>query len=258
MKTYKKILIAVAAVVLVAAVTVGVLYAVFAYKVPELEREKLHETPINYSQVYVVGQPPYTEKWVFDTQLGMLNYWIENHNGGNGIEFVLQLTKDGELIVLSEALPALSNADDLYGNNVKVSELSLEQLRKVNLWYDFVDEDGFNSFADVNEDELPDVSVVTFDEMLGAFDAANRSTIRMYLRFFDESQVTDAEAVLKKISDGLAQHGLAEKAVFLPQSDTFAAAADKACPEMQRAATTAEAKALFRSCTRDADPGDLP
>ena len=257
----KKILIAVGAVVLVAAVVVGILAAVFSFSrrdVPELIRENLHETPINYSQVYVVGQPPYTDDWVFDTLIGMQSYWIENHTGGNGIEFVLQQTKDGELIVLSEALPALSNADDLYGKDVKVSDLTLEELRKVNLAYDYVDKDGFQIYAGLSEDMLDDVSVVTFDELLDIFGAANRSTIRMFLRFFDESQVADMDAALQTIYAGLTAHSLAEKAVFLPQSDETAAAADKGCPELQRAATTAEAKELLKACSSGNTPDDLP
>lgn len=258
MKTYKKILIAVGALVLVAAVAAGILYAVSMHKVPELERKKMHEIPVNYSQVYIVGQPPYTDKWIFDTPIGMEYYWIENHNGGNGIEFVLQQTKDGELVVLSEALPAKSNAADLYGKDVKVADLTLAELRKVNLAYDYVDEDGIQVYAGLDEDSLEDVSVLTFDEMLDRFDAANRVTIRMYLRFFDESQIKDPEAVLKKIYDSVSARPLAERVVFLPQSKAIAAAADKACPDLQRAATTDEAKALFRACLCGKTPGDLP
>ena len=258
MKTYKKILIAVGALVLAAAIATGVLYAVFSYKTPKLERKKMHELAVNYSQVYIVGQPPYTDNWVFDTPLGMQGYWIENHTGGNGIEFVLQQTKDGELIVLSEALPAMSNAEDLYGKDVKVADLTLEEMRKINLAYDFTDEDGIQSFAGLSEDELEDVSVVTLDELIRSFDAPNRVTLRMFLRFFNESDVTDAEAALKKIYDSLSTHTLAERTVFLPQSAAFADAADKACPDLQRAATTAEAKALFRSCMLDKDPADVP
>ena len=261
MKTSKKILIAVGAVVLIAAVVIGIVIAVNAGKktpVPELELQKLHESPLYYSQVYVVGQPPYSDDFVFDTPLGMDTYWIANHTGGNGIEFVLQQTKDGELIVLSEAFPALSNAEDLYGKGVKANDLTLEELRKINLAYNYVDEDGIQSFVGISDEELKDVSVVTLEEMLKRFDTANRITARLYLRFFDESQVNDIDAALQKIYAGLQTYSLTEKVVFLPQSKASAEAADKACPEMLRAATTAEAKELVRNSTSGTVPEDLP
>lgn len=260
MKTSKKILIAVGAVVLVAAIVAGILAAVFSFKkdAPELIRENLHKTAINYSQVYVVGQPPYTDNWVFDTKLGMQNYWISTHTGGNGIEFVLQQTKDGELIVLSEALPAQSNAEDLYGKGVKAGDLTLEQLRKINLFYYFKDEDGFMSYAAEDDEALEDLTVVTLEEMFDAFDAPNRTTIRMFLRFYDELQISDMNAALQTIYAGLTAHSLAERAVFLPQSDATAAAADTACPELQRAATTAEAKDLVKACSVGNTPEPNP
>ncbi len=261
MKSSKKILIAVGAVVLVAAIVIGTVVALNARgSKPEtrLDLQKLHESPLYFSQVYVVAQPPYTNEMVFDTPLGMETYWFSNHSGGNGIEFVLQQTKDGELIVLSEALPAQSNAADLYGKNVKVSDLTLEELRKVNFAYNFTDEDGFQSYMGLSDEMIEDITVVTLDEMLDRFSAPNRYTVRMYLRFFDESQITDLEKALQTIHTGLKDRVLTNKAVFLPQSEEAAAAADKACPGMLRAATTAEAKALVRECSRDASPEKLP
>lgn len=261
MSKTKKILIAVGAVVLVAAVIVGVVIAVNANKkepVPELERTKLHESPLYYSQVYVVGQPPYSDDMVFDTPLGVETYWLAHHSGGNGIEIVLQQTKDGELIVLSEALPALSNADQLYGKDVKVADLTLDEMRKVNLAYELVDEEGFRSYVGLEDEELEEVSVLTLEELFDRFDAANRITARLYLRFYDEAQITDLNAALQTIYAGLQAHSITDKAVFLPQSDGSAAAADEACPDMLRAATTAEAKTLNRTVSRGEEPSDLP
>ena len=259
MKTSTKILIAVCAVVLVAAVVVGVLFAVSSRKpVPELNEEKLRENPISYNYAYVVGQSPYTDRWVFDTPIGLKSYWSDNHIGGNGVEVVLQQSKDGELIMLSEPFPALSNAENLYGKGVQVGDLTLEELRKVNLAYAFIDEEGYQCFAGVSDDQLERVSIVTLDDMLEFFGDTGRTNARIYLRFYDESQIADLGAALKTIYDGLTSYHIETKTVFCPQSDAAAQAADTACPDLARAATSAEAKALLRDCNADNTPDDLP
>lgn len=254
MKKIYKILIAVGAVVVAAAVILGVLYAVFMLeKTPEAEIQF-----DDYKSVYVIGQPPYTDRWVFDTQIGMSSYWNEYHSGGNGIEVVLQQSKDGELIMLSEALPAMSNADDLFGSDVKVGDLTLEELRKINLAYDFTDKDGFRSYVNLTEQQLTRVTVVTLDEMLEFFGSPGRITVKLYLRFYDESQISDINAALQKIWEGVTAHSLESNAVFLPQSDAAASAADASCPDLARAATNAEAKALYRDSKSGKPQESLP
>lgn len=258
MKKTTKILIAVGAVVLAAAVIAGILFAVSSRKVPELDKEKTNENPVFYNTVYVVGQPPYSDELVFDTQMGMNNYWSATHSGGNGVEVVLQQSKDGELIMLSEALPAMSDADDLYGEDVKVSDLTLEELRRINLYYDCTDEDGFRTYVGLTDERLARVSVVTLDEMLEFFGSPGRVTVRLFVRFYDEAQIADVGAALETVYNGLKAHALESNAVFLPQSDEAAAAADTACPDLVRAATNAEAKALYRDSSRNKTQESLP
>lgn len=258
MNKKKIILIAVCAVVAAAVVIGGVLYGVRANKAPELDEEKLLENPINDNTAYVVGQPPYTDKWVFDTPMGMNNYWLENHTGGSGMEIVLQQSRDGELVALSEALPAKSNSEILFGKDAAVKDLTLEELRMINLAYNLVNADGETPYADFTDDALADVSVVTLDEALTYFGAPNKITVKLYLRFFDESQIDDMSKALQTIYAGLQAQELLTNAVFCPQSDESAQTADKVCPEMLRAATEAEAKALYSDCMRDKAVGTLP
>ena len=255
MNKSKKILIAVCAAVLAAAVIFGVLYAVFLRKsFPDVQTDE----PINVNSVYVVSQPPYTDRWIFDSQMGMTYYWGEYHSRGNGIEVVLQQSKDGELIMLSEALPAKSNADDLYGSEKQVGDLTLEELRQINLWYDLTNEEGFQEYVDLTGEKLTRAGVVTLDEMLEFFGAPGRVSVKLYLRFFDETKITDLSAALKTIYDGMTANHLEDNVVFCPQSDKAAAAADEACPDLARAATTAEAKALYNEGKHGKAPDDLP
>ena len=253
MSKLKKILIAVGAVVVVAAVVVGILFAVFhAKKAPVAAVD-----PAAAQSVYVVGQPPYADSYVFDTALGMNSYWSENRSGDNGIELVLQQSKDGKLVMLSEALPAKSNADDLYGADVQVGDLTLEELLQINLCYDFVDADGFQSYVGVTGEQLAHVRVVPLDEMLEFFGHPGR-IVHMYVRFYDETAIADLGEALKTVYDAAAAKLIDDRVVFLPQSDEAAKAADTACPDLARAATTAEAKALYRDSKHGKAQQSLP
>lgn len=258
MKTRTKILIAVATLIIVLAAVAGIYYLASMHKVPELKKEKLHENPINYGTVYVVAQKPYTDLAVFDTQIGLEHYWRAHHSGGNGIELILQSSKDGRLVVLSEPLPGLSNAQTLYGKDVKVSDLTVDQLQKINLAYNFTDEDGINVYADYTDDSLIEVTVLTLEDVLDFFRAPNRTTAKLYLRFMDEAQIPDMNKALKTIYDALAERSMLSMAIFCPQSDSTAAAVEQACPELMRAATDKETNALFRDCLSGKSNGSLP
>ena len=260
MKAKKIILIIVCALIVVTAAVIGLYFVFSAHrnKVPELNHEKLRENPINYSTVYVVGQAPYTDLAVFETPIGLEYYWREHHTGGNGMEMILQRTKDGKYIILSEPLPGMSNAEVLYGKGIQVSDLTLEQLQKVNLMYGFTDEDGVQIYAGAAEDEIPSVSVVTLEEALQYFSAPNRITARIYLRFLDEAQIPQAEEALTNVYNAVEQSAMLDKVVYCPLGDADAAAADKACPDLIRAATNDEAKALLRDSRSDTVTEGLP
>ncbi|MBQ7543239.1 MAG: hypothetical protein IJT44_13210 [Clostridia bacterium] len=260
MKTKSKIILIICIVLAVAAVAIGVLYGIYARKTttPELQEEKLYINPINYSTVYVVGQPPYTDKTVFDTKIGIEYYWLLNHTGGNGMEILLQCSKDGHLVVMSEPLPALSNAQDLYGKDVKVSDLTLDELKKINMAYNFRDKDGVQIYVNYTDSMLDNVSVLTLDELLDYFKAPNRITVKLFLRFLDESQIPDIQKAVTDLYEAIESRSMQENVIFCPQSSKTAAAADAACPDLPRAATNDEAKALYRdsksASTNDALP----
>lgn len=258
MKTKTKIFIVIGALLVAAGVICGVLYAVSNRNVPELQREKLRTNPVNERNVYVVARTPYTKLCAPDTLLGFNYYWMESHIGGNAVEVVLQETADGELVVLSDALPAMSNSDVLYGKGKQVHELTLEQLRKINLAYSFKDEDGINTFASVPEDRLSDVSVITFSELLEFFNAPNRIMVKLYIRFLDESRIADMQKALEAIAAGLDGYDMLDKAVYLPQSAENAKICDTACPDLMRAATEDEAKALYRDSSGEKAQENLP
>ena len=258
MKTKKIVLIIVCALVVVIAAVVGLYFAYSAKKVPELQRTKLRDNPISYSTVYVVGQAPYTDLAVFETRTGLEFYWREHHSGGNGMELILQRSKDGKLIVLSEPLPAKSNAEVLYGKGIRVGDLTLEQLQKVNLMYHFKDEDGVQIYADSSDDELEYVCALTLEDVLEYFAAPNRITARLFVRYMDEAQMPNIEAAVTDVYNALESTSMLSKAVYCPLGEADAAAVDKVCPDMMRAATTAEAKALSRDSMSEKPNDALP
>lgn len=251
MKTSKKIIIICSAVVLAVIIALGVVFGVVSHKVPELDDSVKRANIFEKKQTYVLAQNPYTDTCVFETQNGMFGYWTQSHKYGKGIEAVLQCTKDGEIIVLSEDLPGKSNAEILFGEGIKVQDLTLEQLQQINLAYDFEDEDGVMSFKSYEDEMLSFVNVLSLKDFCDFFGSPIRSSALLYFSFKDESLVSDYKDALDKIYTQLSASLLFDRAMFCTDNKDIAAYIDESCPELLRSATKSEVKSLYWDCLKN-------
>lgn len=257
MKAFKKILIACLVVVLVAAIVLGIGYAVLSKRVPALEPDVKALSDFDTGSTYAVVQAPYIDSGVFETRVGIERFWELNRTA-YGVELVLQCTSDGELVVLSGALPETSNAKEILGDDISVAGNTLEKLQRVNLLYSYKDADGKTPYKDYDKTDLSRVTVMTLDEMLYYFSSPTHYTSMLYLRFADESAVGDMSAALETLVRLFKQHGCTQSAVLCPQSDSTARLIDKDYPELLRAATESELHKLYRACIWNRTQKTLP
>ncbi len=81
------------------------------------------------------------------------------------LEFDLHLSKDNELVLLHDhALDRTSDSVLKYGKNVKVKDLTIDQLKTLNMGYNFV-KDGKYPYRTEGAD-LSEVRILTIDEIL--------------------------------------------------------------------------------------------
>lgn len=261
MKKTKKILIAVLALVLVAACVCGIGYSVLNNRVPEAKEGVESRSRFSVKRMYVCGTSPNADEAAYetDTLTGIDFYWRRiNHNIGSCIEAVLQVTKDGEVVVLSGDLPGKSNSAQLYGEDAAVGNLTLEQLQKINLLYNVEDEQGFLSYRTTSERVTIYVSVLSLGEYLNSFNESNKSVALHLLRFKDESAVPDLHKAIDKINEAAQSSGLFRNVALCLENDDAAAYADEKYPDLQRAATPKECSALNRASLFGREASDVP
>lgn len=257
MKASKRILIAVAAVILAAAILVGIGYIVLSKSVPALNEDVKGLSDFSTHSAYTVSKAPYIQNGVFETRIGIDEFWAQNRNS-YGVELVLQCTADEELVVLSEPLPGLSNAESVLGKDFSVSSNTLDQLQRVNLLYNFTDADGKTPYKAYGKSQLGQVTILSLDEMLDYACSPVHYTSMLFIRFLDESAVPNLNAMLDKLLQSLERRGYTTSAVFRPQSDSAAEYIDKNCPGLLRTATESEMRRLYRSCLLNKTPENLP
>ena len=95
---------------------------------------------------------------------------IENEEtlGVNTLEFDVQVTKDGELVLLHDlTLDGTSNAEEEFGkSNVFVSSLTLDEIKVLNMGEDFKG-DGDYPYRGLRGEDIPyNLRVVTCDEII--------------------------------------------------------------------------------------------
>lgn len=257
MKKSKKIIIAVVSALLVVVIALVSVAAIIMHRIPALDENVKRANIFERHQTYILAKAPYTSGGVFETQMGMFSYWKENRAFGKGIDVVLQLTKDNEIIVLSDELPGKSNAEILFDKGTKVSDLTLEELKTINLAYNFEDEDGIKSYMAYDEKQLDMVNVLSLRDFFSFFGNPIRSGALLYVRFKDEATVPDYKAAVDKVYEEAQRVLLLDRLMFRTENDETAKYVEEACPEMMRSATPSEVKALYRACLSNKAPGEF-
>lgn len=260
MKTSKKVIIAVIAVVLAAAIALGVAFAILPRS--GIQEFGAYPEPFTYLTAktpYVVGKAPYAPDCVFETQLGMDRYWHAYHSYGNALDVVLQCTKDNEPVVLSGDLDEISNAHILFGEDASVRTLTLEELKTVNLVYNFKAEDGTMPYKVYSTEEmLNQVNVLSLRDFADYYMSPQRSGFILFFRFKDESEIADYKTVLDQLQALAEEHYVNETVIFRTENTEIAKYIDEACPLLRRTATKGEAGKLYQNSLFGKAQSELP
>jgi len=174
----------------------------------------------------------------------------ENRSVNKILRAQLQVTADGEIVVLTGALAGYGNAAELYGKSAAVDKLTLEELQKINLAKGFVNADGEPPYDE--PENIASLTVMTLDDFL-LWHRMLTVGGRLVLSFYDESKLGDRKDdaavfdVIKKLCDTLGISALEERTVVQVKSRDLVKILDVSFPRIMRAATKSEAKALFRA-----------
>ncbi len=252
----KKIVIPVICAVIIIALLAGSfgIYFSLLNNVPERAAVETRSSRFfSHSRSYALTVSPYDTDCVFETYEGLQNYYLKHRHNAEGVEIVLHLTKDNKLVVFSGDLSDYSNSHILYGKDATISSLTLEELRKVNLAYNFADSNGQMFYKTYNDDEnINLVNILTFEEMINWFNS-QRADMPLFAIKLDESIKNNANAVIDEIYNCF--NSIDCNGNYFVSSDNKAIAdyIDSAYPEMLRSATESEAKKLFVNCLLNKD-----
>ncbi len=254
----KKIIIPIICAVIAVALVAGSfgIYSSLLNNVPERTTVETRSSRFfSHSRSYALAVSPYDTDCVFETYEGLQSYYLKHRHNAEGIEITLHLTKDNKLVVFSGDLKDYSNAHILYGEDASISTLTLEELRKVNLAYNFADSNGQMFYKTYNDEEhINLVNIISFDEMVNWFNS-QRADMPLFAIKLDESISDSSKEVIDEIYNCFNAIDCNDSYFICADSKNVADYIDSTYPEMLRSATKKEAKALFRSClmNKDAD-----
>ncbi|MBQ3151686.1 MAG: hypothetical protein IJB86_10630 [Clostridia bacterium] len=255
MKKNKKALIAVICCVVVIAIVGGLFGAYFSSlnNVPErVEVEERSSSFYSKSRAYAVSSAPYCIDGVFETLLGLESYYNTNRHNASVIDVKLQQTRDGQFVVFSDELSTYSNASILYEGTNKICDLTLEELRKVNLAYNYADENGQYFYKPYTSDEeLSLVNILTVEEFVTWFNDQRADLPLFAFSFYNPDEIADKTEGVYEVNRVFTEIGFPEFFFFCPDSEDTAKYIDENYPEMLRSATEKEAKKLFVNCLSD-------
>ena len=255
--TMKKKKIIIAVVIILAVVLADVFWL---GHVPALKENVQKRSSFDTNRMYIVSQMPNLDDPLQSTQarVGIDAYWQANHKYGNAIEAGLQVTKDGEVVVLSGDL-SKSDAQILYGkNNASVDALTLEQLQNVNLLYNVKDEDGEYAYRDISDLAKPSVSVLSLSEYLAYFNDGDKINALHILRFDDESKVSGWTEVLDKVYLAVSENDMLSNTVLYINNSGGLRYMDEVHSTLLRAASDSEVRSLKFSSKLGVEKKDLP
>lgn len=256
MKKNKKIFILIISIIIAIALIAGS-YGIYTYllnQVPErITVEQRSSRFYSLNKSYIVSEYPYINDGVFETVSGLESYYLNNRHDAAAIDVKLQVTKDNKVVVYSDSLNKFSNSHVLYDNTKDISDLTLSELKKVNLAYNYSDENGQMFYKNVDENNIDYVNILTLDEFVNWFNSQRADLPLFAISIYDENSVNDIEAIIAEVDRVFTEINYYNFFFFSTDNQKTANLIDKKYPQMLRSATKKEAKNLFVSCLLNKD-----
>lgn len=159
-------------------------------------------------------------------------------------EFDLHLTKDGELVLLhDDTLDRTSDAVELFGReNILASELTYEELSRLNMGESFVTDDGETPYQGLRGEEVPeDLRIVRLEDVL--------DYLENYGQFNFVIEIKDAEDAGRQAADKLyavlAQRGMLDRVIVGTFHGEISQYMEQTYPDLLRSASMKEVVLIY-------------
>ncbi len=154
-------------------------------------------------------------------------------------EFDLQITKDDEIILLhDETLDRTSDSRKVFNvKNAKVHNYTYDELRKLNMGVNFVDENGQKPYANYTSETLPDdLKVVRLDDVLDYL--SNFKNFNFIMEIKDSG--TLGKKAADRIHEILIENNVLQRTIIGTFHGEITKYLDKTYPDMYRSASVKE------------------
>lgn len=154
-------------------------------------------------------------------------------------EFDARMTRDGELVIIHDlVLDEVSDAEEVFGEKgLTVRDMTLAELRKLNMGADFVARDGSLPYADGGEG----LTILTISEALDRLTEANVRRMSIEIKDAGETGMRGVDILYSELSS----RDLLGSVVFSTFKTDVSAYAAAAYPDLIRSNTDAEAAELY-------------
>lgn len=182
------------------------------------------------------GIAPQNTKMAFETVLNNTETF-----GVDTFEFDVQITKDGELIIMHDlTYDSTSNAVEYFGHkNVYASELTLEEAKVLNMGENF-EIDGKYPYRGLRGDEIPDnLRIATCEEIIDMIEANENGKEYNYIIEI-KSRHEDGYRAADKLRDLIIEKDIIDRTIWASSKQEVANYMKSTYPDMPRSADTLE------------------
>jgi len=169
----------------------------------------------------------------------------------DAFELDLYLTLDNEIVIApSNELDSFSDAANIYKENETISQLSLFDLKRLNIGYNFTSDDGTYPFREVDKTKADKLCLLSLEEVLKITEKDGNYLYLLNIRETEEA----GKLLTDKLYSVLLDSELLDKSIVYTSDDSLSEYIDSTYEDLPRGATQKEAFiAYIKSMTDDSN-----
>jgi len=187
-------------------------------------------------------------------------YVMDNQDklGVDTFEFDVQITSDGELILLHNlTYDKTTNAEEEFGkSNNYASSITFEEARKLNFGENFCDENGEYPYRGLRGADIPEnLKVVKCEDVIRYIENNSNGEYKYIIEI--KSLAENGKHAADKLYSILSEYGLKERAIWATSKPDVANYMKTTYPDMYRSADPIEVILFYIYCRMDWDLNEL-
>lgn len=174
-----------------------------------------------------------------EESLMALEMCLDGDNVPDILEMDLHITKDNRLVLLhDDTLDRTTDSLYVFGKEgLRPEELTLEELKKLNIGVSFVDKDGNTPYRDLHGDDVPDsIRILTLEEFLDYSKARGNFSYIIEIKNGGD----DGKRALDILYSTLKERNLLERVIFGTFKNEITEYASSSYPDLIRSASIKE------------------